>query len=62
MLADDVPPELFDVAVDPQTSGGLLMALAAEAVPAACAMAAEQGIILTEIGYVEAGRGVALIA
>ena len=62
MLADDVPPELFDVAVDPQTSGGLLMALAAEAVPAAIAQAAAQGITLTEIGYVEAGRGVALIA
>ena len=62
MLATDVPPELFDAAVDPQTSGGLLMALAAAAVPAACEMAAQQGVTLTEIGYVEAGRGVALLA
>ena len=62
LLDDAVPPELFDVAVDPQTSGGLLLALDAEAVPAACAMAAQQGITLTEIGYAEAGRGVAFVA
>lgn len=62
LLDEAVPPELFDVAVDPQTSGGLLLALDAEAVPAACAMAAQQGITLTEIGYAEAGRGVAFVA
>ena len=57
---DDVPPGLLDVAVDPQTSGGLVMAMPANRVAAAIAEAALQGVTLTIIGRVESGHGVVL--
>lgn len=57
---DDVLPGLLDVAVDPQTSGGLVMALPAELATAAIAAAAQQGVTLTEVGRVESGHGVVL--
>jgi len=60
-VADELDPAYLDIAVDPQTSGGLLMAVAADAVTAFVADAQAQGIVVTHVGSVEAGRGVALV-
>jgi hypothetical protein len=60
-LGADVPPGLLDIAVDPQTSGGLLCAVAPDALAALLADAHDMGLVLTVIGEVVAGRGVALV-
>ena len=60
-LGADVPPGLLDIAVDPQTSGGLLCAVAPDALSALLADAHEMGLVLTVVGEVVAGRGVALV-
>ena len=60
-LAADVPPSLLDIAVDPQTSGGLLCAVAPAALAALLADAQQVGLTLTVVGEIVAGRGVALV-
>lgn len=60
-LAADVPPGLLDIAVDPQTSGGLLCAVAPAALAGLLADAQQVGLTLTVVGEVVAGRGVALV-
>ncbi|MEY3991131.1 MAG: hypothetical protein RI985_2212 [Chloroflexota bacterium] len=60
-VADELDPAYLDIAVDPQTSGGLLMAVAADAVAAFVADAKAHGIDVANVGSVEAGRGVALV-
>jgi selenophosphate synthase len=60
-VADALDPAYLDIAVDPQTSGGLLMAVPADAVTAFVADAQASGVSVTYIGSVDAGRGVALV-
>jgi selenide, water dikinase len=55
-----VPPELVELAYDPQTAGGLLVTLPAEKGPALEAEFARAGEFLARIGAVEPGAGVAL--
>jgi selenide,water dikinase len=55
-----VPPELVELAYDPQTAGGLLVTLPAEKGPALEAEFARAGAFLARIGAVEPGAGVAL--
>jgi selenide,water dikinase len=55
-----VPAELVELAYDPQTAGGLLVALPREKGPALQAEFARAGLFLAAIGSVEAGRGVEL--
>ena len=56
----DVPEELVELAFDPQTAGGLLVALPREQGPALEAEFARAGLFLARIGAVEDGAGVAL--
>jgi len=60
-VAEAIDPVYLDIAVDPQTSGGLLMAVPAHAVAAFVADAQASGVLISHIGSVEAGRGVALV-
>lgn len=60
-VVDDLDPAYLDIAVDPQTSGGLLMAVPADAVAAFVADAQASGVLISHIGSVDAGRGVALV-
>ena len=56
----DVPAELDELAHDPQTAGGLLVALPREKAPALEAEFARAGLFLARIGDVSDGSGVAL--
>ena len=63
-VGDGVAPELVALAHDPQTSGGLLAAISAEAVDALRADLAAAGVDSWRVGRVErrrAGRGPGLI-
>ncbi len=55
-----VPPELVELAYDPQTAGGLLVALPRDKAPALEAEFARAGVFLARVGTVEAGAGVGL--
>ena len=57
---DGVPDELVALGYDPQTAGGLLVALPAEKGPALEAEATARGAFLRRIGLIEAGAGVAV--
>ena len=57
----DVDAALVELAYDPQTAGGLLVALPAEKGPALAAEFATQKLFLARVGAVEAGSGVALV-
>ncbi len=59
--ADGVAEDLVALAYDPQTAGGLLIALAPGRAPALESAFAASGQPLARIGRVEAGSGVALI-
>jgi selenide, water dikinase len=59
--ANRVPPELEELAYDPQTAGGLLVALPAAKAPALEAEFARAELFLARIGSVGAGAGVALV-
>jgi len=59
--AGDVEPELVELAYDPQTAGGLLVALPAEKAPALTAEFARAGLFVAGVGEVEAGSGVELV-
>jgi selenide,water dikinase len=54
------PPGVEALAYDPQTAGGLLVALPAERAPVLEATFASEGVPLWRVGWVEAGAGVAL--
>jgi selenide,water dikinase len=56
----DVADELVELAYDPQTAGGLLVALPREKGLALEAEFARAGLFLARIGAVETGSGVAL--
>jgi selenide, water dikinase len=56
----DVEPERVELAYDPQTAGGLLVALPRERGPALHAEFAQAGLFLARVGSVEEGRGVEL--
>ncbi|MDU4539737.1 MAG: selenide, water dikinase SelD, partial [Klebsiella michiganensis] len=56
-LMGDMPPEWRDLLCDPQTSGGLLLAVAPEAEAEVQAAAAEFGITLSAIGELVTARG-----
>jgi selenide,water dikinase len=56
----DVAPEIVELAYDPQTAGGLLVALPREKAPALEAEFARAQLFLTRVGSVEAGAGVSL--
>ena len=56
----DAAPELVELAHDPQTAGGLLVALPREQGMALEAEFARAGLFLARVGAVEAGAGVAL--
>ncbi len=56
----DVPPELVELAYDPQTAGGLLVSLPRERGPALEAEFARAGLFLARVGTVEDGTGVSL--
>ncbi len=53
----ELPSDWQHLLFDPQTSGGLLVALAAESVPAYLAGLAAEGVTGTIIGSVRSGRG-----
>jgi selenide,water dikinase len=55
-VGDDVPAELVALAHDPQTSGGLLAAVAADLVDVVAADLAALGLGSWRVGRVEAGR------
>ncbi len=55
-FADAVPEEFRNLLFDPQTSGGLLVAIAPEAVDAALAALAQRGVAARPIGRVLAQR------
>ncbi len=57
---DGVPAELVELAHDPQTAGGLLVALPRDRGPSLEAEFARAGLFLARIGAVEAGSGVVL--
>ena len=56
-LMGDMPPAWRDLLCDPQTSGGLLLAVTPEAEAEVQAAAAEFGITLTAIGELVTARG-----
>jgi selenide,water dikinase len=58
--ADDVPDDLLAVAYDPQTSGGLLVTLAAEKALSLQAAFESRKLPLWRIGHVVEGEGVLL--
>jgi selenide, water dikinase len=58
--AEAVAPELEELAYDPQTAGGLLVAVPRDKAPALEAEFARAGLFLAGIGSVGAGAGVAL--
>jgi selenide,water dikinase len=60
-LGADLPAELVTVAHDPQTSGGLLAAVARDRVDAVRDGLAAAGVEVWMVGVVEAGAGVALL-
>jgi selenide,water dikinase len=59
-IGPSVPPELVTLAHDPQTSGGLLAAVPADAVDAIVADLTDKGAGAWRIGRVERGSGVTL--
>jgi selenide,water dikinase len=61
LVLGDVPAELVELAYDPQTAGGLLVALPNERRMALEAEFAAAGLFLARVGRVEAGTGVALV-
>jgi selenide,water dikinase len=61
-IAGGVPPELIALAHDPQTSGGLLAAVAADRVAAVIDGLSTAGVETWPVGHVEAGAGVDLSA
>jgi selenide,water dikinase len=61
VIGPDVPADLVDLLFDPQTSGGLLFAIAPEAVPQAQLVLAEAGVAAAVIGRVTSA-GAALIS
>jgi selenide,water dikinase len=56
----DVPPELVELAYDPQTAGGLLVSLPRDRGPALEAEFARAGLFLARIGSVADGAGLRL--
>ncbi len=56
----EVAPEVVELAYDPQTAGGLLVALPAERGPSLEAQFARAGLFLERIGAIEEGSGVTL--
>ena len=58
--ADGVPEDLLALAYDPQTSGGLLVSLAADKGPVLEATFAARSLFLARVGRVVEGAGVAL--
>jgi selenide, water dikinase len=63
VVGDDVPPELVVLAHDPQTSGGLLAAVASSDAPAIVRDLAANGVAAWTIGHVEgtAAPAIALV-
>jgi selenide,water dikinase len=59
--ADGVPDELLALGWDPQTAGGLLIALPADKAAALVAELAARDLFVRRIGRVEAGDGVAIV-
>jgi selenide,water dikinase len=57
----EVAAELAELAYDPQTAGGLLVALPRDKGPALEAEFARAGLFLARIGSAEEGAGVALV-
>jgi selenide,water dikinase len=57
----EVPPELVELAYDPQTAGGLLVALPRDRGPALEAEFARAGLFLARVGVAEHGVGVSLV-
>jgi selenide,water dikinase len=55
-----VPPELEELAYDPQTAGGLLVSLPATKAPALEAEFAAAGLFLARVGSVGEGAGLEL--
>ena len=60
VAADGVAPELVELAYDPQTAGGLLVALPRDKGPALEAEFARAGVFLARVGTVEQGGGLGL--
>jgi len=60
-VADDVASELVTLAHDPQTSGGLLVAVPGSRVAGTLDALLVAGVEARQVGHVEAGNGVALI-
>jgi hypothetical protein len=56
----EVAPEVVELAYDPQTAGGLLVALPAERGPSLEAHFGQAGLFLERIGAIEEGSGVSL--
>ncbi len=61
-FANDVPADLRLVLSDAQTSGGLLVSVAAQNAPALRAAFDASGVLVAEIGCVEAGAGIEVFA
>jgi selenide,water dikinase len=57
---DGTSEDIAALGYDPQTAGGLLVALPAEKAPVLAARFAAEGLFLTRIGRVEEGSGVAV--
>jgi len=60
-LADRVPPEVVSLALDPQTSGGLLAAISSDEVDDTTRALNAAGVQAWRVGHVEAGAGIALV-
>lgn len=60
LTATGVPEELLALGFDPQTAGGLLVALPADRAPAALAALALRGVEAARVGSVEAGAGISV--
>lgn len=61
-VEESVDPALLALALDPQTAGGMLIALAPSEAEKLSKAAQKRGITIARIGCVEAGSGVRLVA
>jgi selenide,water dikinase len=59
-FASGISPETRLILSDAQTSGGLLISVAAESAPVLCAALREAGVLDAEIGAVERGTGISV--
>jgi len=60
-ISDDVPPEVADLLMDPQTSGGLLAAVPSERLDGLLAAFSSEGLGCWVIGEIGVGSGIEVV-